>query len=287
MNIHVPTDLSQSASPARKGELDHQTELALARAWRDRGDRRARDRLILAHRRLALGAVARLGGKAGTEAHDDLMQQAFLGLMKAADRFDPDKGVRFSTYARWWIRAEVQEYRIRNWSMVQVGSSAAQKMVYVHARRLENRFGQEEGRSPGGDELEARLATAMGLPRERIAVLRERMAVRDVPLDYRPSDDDETGEPLDIIDETCPDPELETLDRLSGERLHGLLVRGLAELPARERAILNDYYLADPPRTLSEMAREHGVSRERVRQIREQGMRKLKRHFADLPTDAV
>ena len=287
MNIHAPPDLQSSTVASRSGELDHATEIALARAWRDEGDSRARDRLILAHRRLALGAVARLGGKAGTSTHDDLMQQAYLGLMKAADRFDPDKGVRFSTYARWWIRAEVQDYRIRNWSMVQVGSSAAQKMVHVHARRLENQFGQEQGRSPGGEELEARLATAMGLPRERIAVLRERMAVRDVPLDIRPQDDDDAGEPLDIVDETCADPEREALDRLSGEKLQSRLLCGLAELPLRERAILNDYYLADPPRTLSDLAREHGISRERVRQIREQGMRKLRRHFSDLPADAV
>jgi RNA polymerase sigma-32 factor len=280
MNIHVPVETADSRPLGRYDQLDQPTETALARAWRERGDRGARDRLILAHRRLAQGAVARMAGRSG-ENQDDLMQQAYLGLMKAADRFDPDKGVRFSTYARWWIRAEIQEYRVRNWAMVQIGSSAAQKMIYLHMRRLESRHGTMHGERPDDAQINMELARIMQLPEKRIATLRERMSVRDVSLDQRPEEDSEDGEGIDIVDENAPDPELEALESLSREKLRAHLSRNLDRLPPRERAIVTDYYVADPPRTLSELAEIHGVSRERIRQIREQAMRKLRRWFAE------
>ncbi|KPQ11678.1 MAG: RNA polymerase sigma-32 factor [Saliniramus fredricksonii] len=280
MNIHVPFQAADSRPLGRYDQIDQPTETALARAWRERGDRGARDRLILAHRRLAQGAVARMAGRSG-ENHDDLMQQAYLGLMKAADRFDPDKGVRFSTYARWWIRAEIQEYRVRNWAMVQIGSSAAQKMIYLHLRRLESRHGLTHGEQPNDAQINAELSRIMQLPEKRIATLRERMSVRDVSLDQRPDEDSEDGEALDIVDENAPDPEVQALDSLSREKLRTHLAGYLDRLPSRERAIVTDYYVSDPPRTLSELAEIHAVSRERIRQIREQGMRKLRRWFAE------
>ncbi|MCC5979413.1 MAG: sigma-70 family RNA polymerase sigma factor [Salinarimonas sp.] len=280
MNIHVPFDPAHSRPLDRYEQLDQPTEIALAKAWRERGDARARDRLILAHRRLAQGAVARMAGRNG-ESHDDLMQQAYLGLMKAADRFDPEKGVRFSTYARWWIRAEIQEFRVRNWAMVQIGSSAAQKMIYLHLRRLEKKHGLAHGEQPRDSVINAELSRIMQLPEKRIATLRERMNVRDVSLDHRPEDDSDEGGGFDLVDENAPDPEELALDTLSTEKLRGRLTGYLDRLPPRERAILTDYYVADPPRTLSELAEIHAVSRERIRQIREQGMRKLRRWFTE------
>lgn len=280
MNLHVPFDAARARPLNRNEQLDQPTEVALATAWRERGDAHARDRLILAHRRLAQGAVARMAGRNG-ESHDDLMQQAFLGLMKAADRFDPEKGVRFSTYARWWIRAEIQEYRVRNWAMVQIGSSAAQKMLYLHLRRMESRHGMMHGEQPDDAQINAELSRVMQLPEKRIATLRERMSVRDVSLDHRPQDDSDEGEGLDLVDENAPDPEQQALDSLSREKLRGHLAGYLDRLPERERAIVTDYYVSDPPRTLSELAGIHAVSRERIRQIREQGMRKLRRWFAE------
>ena len=119
--------------------LDAQNEARLARCWRDEGDVAARNRLVTSHQALAIAATSRAGGK-GRELDTDILQHANIGLLKAADRFDPDKGFRFSTYAAWWIRAEIQDYKIQNWSLVRLPNSASSRKLFHNLKRIETQL---------------------------------------------------------------------------------------------------------------------------------------------------
>ena len=131
------TDLNVSRQAMKAELLDAETEQHLARAWRDRRDEAALHRLITAYMRLAIGMAARF--RRYGAPMNDLIQEGSLGLMKAADKFDPDRGVRFSTYAVWWIKASIQDYVMRNWSMVRTGSTSSQKSLFFNLRRLRAR----------------------------------------------------------------------------------------------------------------------------------------------------
>ena len=139
--------------------LDAETELRLAYAWRDERDEAALHRLITAYMRLAISMAAKF--KRYGAPMNDLIQEAGLGLMKAADKFDPDRGVRFSTYAVWWIKASIQDYVMRNWSLVRTGSTSSQKSLFFNMRRVRARLEREmeaDGRQMSGDEIRRRIA---------------------------------------------------------------------------------------------------------------------------------
>ena len=260
--------------------LDAETESRLARAWRERGDTRARDRLVLAHRALAWSAAARM--TRGGRPDEDLIQQANLGLLKAADRFDPDMGFRFSTYASWWVRAEIQDFAYDDWSLIRLPGASALRRVFFGLRKAEAEL-RAEGTAP--EDMEAALATRFGVEPERIALIRDRLAGRDVSLNQPLGGDEPGAEWQDLL--PVPDPEAVPEARVGNARALGLLARLMARhlvgLPQRDRAILEGTVMQDDTKTLADLGAEFRISRERVRQLRERALAAMHKALAADP----
>lgn len=249
--------------------LDAETETELALAWRDRQDEAALHRLITAYSRLAISFASRF--RRYDVSYDDLIQQGNLGLMRAAEKFDPGNGARFSTYASWWIRASMQDYVMRNWSLVRTGTNASQKKLFFHLRRALQR---EEGRD-GEGAMSARLAHELQVPEEQVELMMGRMAGPDLSLDAPQSSDDEGRAWVETIEDEAPDTEERVLGALEMRRRKRALYRAVDELPPRERRIVAARHLADEPTTLSELGQAMGISKERVRQLEERALARL------------
>lgn len=277
MNKPVMNWTAGSQGKRPSGMLSAQDEAALLRAWQERGDRQARDRIIQAFAPLAAASAARLSGTPG-EADPDLVQQANIGLMKAADRFDPALGHRFSTYAIWWIRAEIQSYRRGNMSVVRRPNSPQIRKVAAQLPRLDAEISGEDGADRAGTER--RIAEKLGVTTERLSDLRAQLSVTDRSLNTRPSGPD-GDESVALI----PDPSSidvpERIHPLDVDVLRHVLVEVLGALPDREREIVLATELRDPPATLAVLGARFGISRERVRQLRERGLERLRQAMRD------
>lgn len=255
--------------------LDADTEVALARAWRDEGDTDARNRLVTAHRALAL-SVARRAGGAGRAPDEDIVQQANIGLLKAAERFDPDRGFRFSTYAAWWIRAEIQDYRLRSWSLVRLGNSPALRRLFFNLRRVEARLAFSGEVRP--EELDAAIARELEVDETTVAAMRQRLAARDGSLN-RPAAGEDGSDIQDLLEDPSGDSEARVGARLDRRAFWRQMAGHMSALPDREREIVIASYVQDPPQTLAELGETYGISRERVRQLRERGLERLRTAF--------
>ncbi|MCC6001501.1 MAG: RNA polymerase factor sigma-32 [Pararhodobacter sp.] len=251
--------------------LDAETETALAIAWRDQRDEAALHRLISAYARLAVSFAGRF--RRYDVPYDDLIQQGNLGLMRAAEKFDPGNGARFSTYAAWWIRASMQDYVMRNWSLVRTGTNAHQKKLFFHLRRAMQR---DEGREEQGEgALSTRLARELQVPEEQVNLMMGRMAGPDLSLDAPQSSDDEGRAWVDALEDDTPDPEALVLGRMENRRRRRALYNAVADLPERERRIIAARHLQDEPVTLSDLGTAMGISKERVRQLEERALARL------------
>ncbi|MCH2093669.1 MAG: RNA polymerase factor sigma-32 [Rhodobacteraceae bacterium] len=254
---------------AMKAELlDAETELKLAYAWRDQRDEAALHRLITAYMRLAISMASKF--KRYGAPMNDLIQEAGLGLMKAADKFDPDRGVRFSTYAVWWIKASIQDYVMRNWSMVRTGSTSSQKSLFFNMRRVQARLEREAASAGGGldkHQLRQMISTEIGVPLADVEMMEGRLSGSDFSLNATQSVDDEGREWIDALeDEGAQAAETVEAD-LDNEQLRGWLLAALNDLSDRERFIVRERKLRDAPRTLESLGTELGLSKERVRQL--------------------
>lgn len=261
--------------------LDAKTEADLARAWREKHDEKARDRLVLAHRALAWSAAARI--TRGGRPDEDLIQQANLGLLKAADRFDPDMGFRFSTYATWWVRAEIQDYTYGDWSLIRLPGSSSLRRVFFGLRKAETEL-KAEGVAP--EDLDAAIGLRFGVEAEKVALIRERLAGRDMSLNQPLSAGEDAGADWqDMLAD--PDPESDAEVRVGAaraqERLAALVAQHLSRLPARDRQILEGSVMEDDHRTLADLGEEFQISRERVRQLRERALGSLRKALAEDP----
>ena len=256
--------------------LDAETEQALARAWRDRGDTAARNRLITAPRALALAPARRAAGP-GRAPDDDVIQQANIGLLKAAERFDPERGFRFSTYAAWWIRAEIQDYRMRSWSLVRLGNSPALRRLFFNLRRVEARL-RMTGEVPD-DQIDAAIAAELDVDVAQVAAMRQRLAARDGSLN-RPAMGEEGSEIQELIEDPDADTEAEVGARIDRRAFWSTVAGHMQTLPEREREIVIASFVQEPPKTLAELGDAYGISRERVRQLRERGIERLRKAFA-------
>ncbi|MCA2014253.1 RNA polymerase factor sigma-32 [Cereibacter sphaeroides] len=270
------------ARKAMRAELlDAETELALARAWRDHRDEQALHRLVTAYMRLAISMASRYRRYGAPMS--DLIQEAGLGLMKAAERFDPDRGVRFSTYAVWWIKASVQDFVMRNWSMVRTGSTTSQKALFFNMRRVQAELAREArqtGESLEPDEMLVRVAERIGVPLADVLMMEGRLSGGDLSLNAKPSGEDDGHEWIDTIeDESLPQGEA-VADRQDTRVLRGWLADAMAALNPRERAIVAARKLGEAPRTLESLGDELGLSKERVRQIEAAALAKMKRDLA-------
>jgi RNA polymerase sigma-32 factor len=259
--------------------LDAETELALARAWRDEGDEKALHRLVNAYMRLAISMAARY--RRYGAPMPDLIQEAGVGLMKAAEKFDPDRGVRFSTYAVWWIKASIQDYVMRNWSMVRTGSTSSQKALFFNLRRVRAKLEREAGANGevlDGQRLREMIAEEVGVPIRDVEMMEARLAGADFSLNAQQAGE-EGREWLETLEDEAPQA-ADTVTRGADlVRVRGWLAEALNSLNARERMIIVERKLRDEPRTLESLGQELGLSKERIRQLEAQALTKLRKRL--------
>ena len=264
---------------ARKAELlDAETELRLAYAWRDQRDEAALHRLITAYMRLAISMAAKF--RRYGAPMNDLIQEASLGLMKAAEKFDPDRGVRFSTYAVWWIKAGIQDYVMRNHSLVRTGSTAGQKALFFNLRRVQaklERQARAEGVRLDGHQMRALVAAEIGVTLAEVQLMEGRLSGSDASLNAVQSGEDEGREWIDALEDVAEQAEGLVTEAHDHAVLQGWIVQAMRSLTARERHIVAQRRLADAPRTLESLAGELGLSKERVRQLEAAAFGKLRR----------
>ena len=264
---------------AMKAELlDAETELRLAYAWRDQRDEEALHRLINAYMRLAISMASKF--RRYGAPMNDLIQEAGLGLMKAAEKFDPDRGVRFSTYAVWWIKASVQDYVMRNWSMVRTGSTSSQKSLFFNMRRVQARLEREamaQGAELDGHQLREMIAQEVGVPLRDVEMMQGRLSGSDFSLNATQSSEDEGREWIDALEDDAPrgDQLVEVDHDLAA--LRKWLVAAMDKLNERERFIVRERKLRDEPRTLESLGEELNLSKERVRQLEAAAFQKMRK----------
>ena len=280
MPLDAPQTSNMSRSAMKAELLDAETELKLAYAWRDERDEEALHRLITAYMRLAISMASKF--RRYGAPMNDLIQEAGLGLMKAADKFDPDRGVRFSTYAVWWIKASIQDYVMRNWSMVRTGSTSSQKSLFFNMRRVQARIEREamaKGEELDGYQLREMIAHEVGVPLRDVEMMEGRLSGSDFSLNATQSSEDEGREWIETIED----------DGLRGDELveqdHDLsalrdwLGQAMGRLNDRERFIVRERKLRDEPRTLESLGEELNLSKERVRQLEAAAFQKMRKHL--------
>ena len=248
--------------------LDAETELALAYAWRDHRDEAALHRLVTAYMRLAISMASKFRRYGAPMS--DLIQEAGLGLMKAADKFDPDRGVRFSTYAVWWIKASIQDYVMRNWSMVRTGSTSSQKSLFFNMRRIQaqlEREAQSDGIEMSRPELQAKIAEEAGVPLRDVEMMEGRLAGSDFSLNAVQSSDEDGREWIDALEDEGQQAAEVVAEDLDRQQLREWLLAALKGLNERERFIVRERKLREEPRTLESLGNELGLSKERARQL--------------------
>ena len=264
---------------AMKAELlDPETEARLARAWRDQRDEAALHRLIHAYMRLAISMAAKF--RRYGAPMNDLIQEASLGLMKAADKFDPDRGVRFSTYAVWWIKASIQDYVMRDWSLVRTGSTSSQKSLFFNMRRVQaqlERAAADAGEVLDTHQLHARIASDLGVPLADVQMMEGRLSGSDLSLNAAQGSDEEGREWIELLEDDGPQADEQIAASHDGAALRGWLAEALGSLSARERYIVAERKLKAEGRTLESLGAELGLSKERVRQLEAAAFAKLRR----------
>jgi RNA polymerase sigma-32 factor len=259
--------------------LDAETELALARAWRSRADEKALHRLVNAYMRLAISMAAKY--RRYGAPMPDLIQEAGVGLMKAAEKFDPDRGVRFSTYAVWWIKASIQDYVMRNWSMVRTGSTSSQKALFFNLRRVRAKIERAAGANGevlDGQRLRELIAEEVGVPLRDVEMMDARLAGADFSLNALQAGE-EGREWLETLEDEAPQAADTVARGADLVRARGWLAEALGALNPRERMIIVERKLRDEPRTLESLGRELGLSKERIRQLEAQALAKLRKRL--------
>ena len=253
--------------------LSPERERDLALGWRDRRDRAALRDLIGSHLRFAIKIARGYTGYGLPIA--DLIAEGNVGLMQAAEKFDPDRGFRFATYAMWWIRAAIQEFILHNASMVKMGTTAAQKKLFFNLRKIKARMAQlEQGDLPA--ELVAKIAEELNVPAHDVVEMNRRLGATDKSLNVTLSADSDS-EWLELLadERQGHDVQLADADELRDRR--ALLAQAMAGLNERERHILAERRLKDEPLTLEALSQQYDVSRERIRQIEARAFEKLQK----------
>ncbi len=254
--------------------LARDEEHVLAVRWKDMHDQQAMHKLAHAHMRLVISMAAKFRNYGLSMS--DLIQEGHIGLLEAAARFEPDREVRFSTYATWWIRASIQDYILKNWSIVRGGTSSAQKSLFFNLRRLRAKLtsGQEPLTSAA---LYGEIASAIGVSVKDVATMDHRLSGPDTSLNAPLTMDDESGSGrMDFLVDGGPLPDEIVEDHIDGQRRTAWLRQAMSVLNPREMLIVKRRKLEDEAGTLEELGASLGISKERVRQIETRAMEKIK-----------
>jgi RNA polymerase sigma-32 factor len=253
--------------------LEPQQEYMLAKSWREHGDRDAAHQLVTSHLRLV--ARIAMGYRGYGLPIGEVVSEGNVGLMQAVKRFDPDKGFRLATYAMWWIRAAIQEYILRSWSLVKMGTTAAQKKLFFNLRKIKGQLKALDEGDLRPDQVK-RIATQLGVTEEDVVSMNRRLA-GDSSLNAPVRNDSESGEWMDWLVDDTMDQETALAESEEAERRRGMLNNALKGLNDRERRVFEARRLAEDPLTLEQLSAEFGVSRERIRQIEVRAFEKVQK----------
>ncbi len=277
-------NLSRYLSEIRKFPLlEPQEEFMLAKRWREHGDSQAAHKLVTSHLRLV--AKIAMGYRGYGLPVAELISEGNVGMMQAVKRFDPDRGFRLATYAMWWIRASIQEYILHSWSLVKMGTTAAQKKLFFNLRKLKGQLQAiEEGDlSP---ENVTKIATRLGVPEEEVVNMNRRLAAPDSSLNA-PVKSEADMEWQDWLVDDSPNQEARLAESQELGQRKGMLAAALKQLTDRERHIIVERRLVDEPKTLEDLSSKYGISRERVRQIEVRAFDKLQKAMKNMVIEAA
>jgi RNA polymerase sigma-32 factor len=256
--------------------LSADEEYALAKRWTEDGDYDAAHRLVTSHLRLVAKIAASYRGYGLPIS--DLIAEGNLGLMQAVKKFEPDKGFRLSTYAMWWIRAAIQEFVLRSWSLVKMGSSAAQKRLFFNLKKMKRRLKQvDDSKTLTPNEIRI-IARELDVPEQDVIDMDDRMSATDQRLNAPISRDGEGGEWGDLLADPSASHEEILGETQEFAAKHGLLQKAMATLSEREQAIILARRLKEEPETLEDLSQRFGISRERIRQIETRAVEKMTAH---------
>ena len=253
--------------------LSREEEVELAKAWVEERDERAMHKIVRAHARLVVSLASKFRGYGLPSA--DLIQEGYLGLLQAAERFDPGREVRFSTYAVWWIRAAIQDYILRNWSVVRVGTTTSEKSLFFNLRRLRAKIAEASAgyMSP---EAVGSIAKELKVKRQQVERMEVRLSVPDQSMNV-PVGEEGDMEAQDMLVDQRPGPEEVVTDLRDNQTRARWLSRALRKLPQREEMIIRQRHLVEDSVTLEDLGKELGISKERVRQLEQRALKTLRK----------
>jgi RNA polymerase sigma-32 factor len=252
--------------------LSREDEFSYAKAWREEHDESSLHKLIEAYNRLVVSTASKF--RHYGLPMSDLIQEGVVGLLQAANRFETERDVRFSTYASWWIRASIQDFVLRNWSIVRTGTTAAQKSLFFNLRRLRAQIEEAQGRSLGETGRE-KVAEKLGVSLRDVRLMEGRMAASDQSLNEVIGEEGQT-ERQSLIPDQRPGPEALAIEHRDGETRRVWLKEAISTLSDREEIIIRERRLKDEGVTLEQLGHRFGVSKERVRQLEHRALQKLK-----------
>jgi len=257
--------------------LEKDEELKLAARWRDKGDEKALHKLVRPYMRLVVSMASKFRGYGLPVG--DLIQEGNIGLMQAAARFEPERDIRFSTYATWWIRAAIQDYILRNWSIVRTGTTSAQKSLFFNLRRLRARIEGKNGQNSLDDQGRTKIAKELKVKVSDVETMEGRLSGADQSLNAVIGEDG-AEEWQNFLADDRPNPEDIVIGMKDAQSRSKWLNEALGALSDREQKIIRDRHLSYDAVTLEELGTELGISKERVRQIESRAMEKLKENIA-------
>lgn len=264
--------------------LTPEQEYMLAKRYQEHQDPEAAAQLVTSHLRLV--AKIAMGYRGYGLPVSELISEGNIGLMQGVKKFEPDRGFRLATYAMWWIRASIQEFILRSWSLVKMGTTAAQKKLFFNLRRMKNSIEAFEDGDLHPDDVR-KIATDLGVSEEDVVSMNRRMAMGgDTSLNV-PMREDGEGQWQDWLADTDPLQDERVADEQERELRHDMLVQAMNDLNDREKHILAERRLAEEPKTLEELSQVYGVSRERVRQIEVRAFEKLQKAMMRIAGDRI
>lgn len=262
--------------------LDAAEEYILAKNWRDKGDKESAHKLVTSHLRLV--AKIATGYRGYGLPMSELVSEGNIGLMTAVKKFDPEKGFRLATYAMWWIKASIQEYILRSWSLVKIGTTAAQKKLFFNLRKMKNQIMRSDQSDLLPDQV-TEIANRLDVSEDEVSSMEQRMKGPEKSLNATISDEHGESEWQDWVVDENADQELQIAHRQETTQRKALLDKAMCILNEREKEILFDRRLNEEPKTLEELSQKYNISRERIRQIENRAFEKLQKEMLEQAKD--